>query len=330
VALGEAQAQPRRLLDQVADYTVLRDGRAVVASARTSPADRTFGLWVVDARSLQARKVAADAQRFRTSRDGRFLAWRTAPVKGDQADVGELWLAPVAGGAPRRLGELVRDFEFAPDSRRLVFRDHFQELPLGGREAKAGEARLEKVGDLMEAALPDGAPVLLQKLCPNFLFSPDGSALAYTGRIERPEVTRRLFLKFGNQPARVLQDWLYEYQFRPPGAELFYRADCLRDGRACSLLALPVDAPEATRPRKEGDQVFGARFSTDGARVLLGFAHLTDLTFDLAVKELAGGVQTPVDQYVEWPALILGPEGRRVAYLVRERSRPGLYVARVP
>ena len=66
------------------------------------------------------------------------------------------------------------------------------------REAKQGESTLEKVGDLTEVKLPDGAPVVLQRLCPNSLFSPDGSALAYTGRIEQPEVTRRLFLKAGD------------------------------------------------------------------------------------------------------------------------------------
>jgi hypothetical protein len=329
VDLATAGGEPRRLLDLVADYSVLRSGRTVVATARSAPTDRTFGLWVLDAGSGKARRVSGDAQRFRVSRDGKVLAWRTSSARGDQ-EVGELWLAPLAGGAPRRVGEVVRDFEFAPDSRRLVFRDHYQELPLGGREARAGEARLEKVGDLSEVMLPDGAPVVLQRLSPNYLFSPDGSALAYTARIERPEVTRRLFLRQGEGKPRVLQDWLYEYQFRPPGAELFYRADCLRDGRACSLLATGVDAAEGSKPRKEADQVFGARFSADGSRVLLGFAHLTDETFDLAVKDLGTGVQTPVDQYTAWPGLILGPRGQWIAYLVHERSRAGVYLAKAP
>lgn len=335
VPVEDARAQPRRLLDQVADFTVLRSGEAVVASARAAPSDRSFALWVVDARTLKARRLTGDALRFKVSRDGTAVAWRTAPVRPDQAEVGQLWVAPVAGGAPRQVGEVVRDFDFSPDSRRLVFRDHFQELPLGGREARPGEARLEKVGDLTEVPLPGGAPVVLQRLSPNYLFSPDGSALAYTARIEQPEVTRRLFLKVGAGAPRVLQDWLYEYQFRPPGEELFFRAECLREGRACALLAVPL-AGEA-RPRKVADQVFGARFAADGSRVLLAYAHLTDQTFDLAVKDLGTPEAAPdagagaglrwLDQYVEWPALILGPRGEQVAYLVKERARPGLYLA---
>jgi hypothetical protein len=59
-------------------------------------------------------------------------------------------------------------------------------------------------------------------------------------------------------------------------------------------------------------------------------AHLTDMTFDLAVRDLAKGTQVTIDQYVEWPALLLGPEGARVAYLVNEKNRPGLYVAPSP
>jgi hypothetical protein len=330
VALGGPGAEPRRVIDRVADYTVLPPAGPIVVSARAAPGDRTFGLWVIDGGTLRARKVADDAQHFRVSPDGRLLAWRTASVRrAVTADVGQLWLAALKGGPARQLGELVKDFEFSPDSRRLVFRDHFQELPLGGREAKRGEARLEKVGDLTEVRLPDGPPRVLQRLSPNFLFAPDGKALAYTGRIEEPEVTRRLFLQGSDGPPVALQDWLYEYQFRPPGSELFYRADCIREGRACAVLAVPVAKP-GTRPRKEADGVFGLRFAADGSRVLLASAHLTDLTFDLTAKDLVGGASVSVDQAVEWPALILGPHGDHVAYLVREPARPGLYIARLP
>jgi hypothetical protein len=37
-----------------------------------------------------------------------------------------------------------------------------------------------------------------------------------------------------------------------------------------------------------------------------------------------------VDQYVEWPAASLGPDGAFVAYLVKEKHRAGVYVARSP
>lgn len=330
VTLSDEKATPKRILDQVAEYTVLRSGKHVVVNARATPADRVFQLHVVDVGTLQTRKLADDALRFRVSRDGRYLAWRTSSIKGEQADVGELWVATIPDGKPRRLGENVKDFDFSPDGKRLVYRENYIELPLGGREALPGEAKVEKVGDLYMLDLPDGAPKLLQKLCPNFLFSPDGSTLAYTGRIEKPEVTRRLFLlKPGAEPV-ALKDWLYEYQFRPPGDQLYFRADCLREGRACDVLSFAVDAPKGTLPKKELEGTYGVRFSTDGSRALVAYAHITDQTFDIAIRNMKTGEQKTIDQYVEWPALWLGPDSGYVAYLVNEKNRPGVYVAKAP
>lgn len=331
VNLADERAQPKRMLDQVAEYTVLRSGKHVVVNARATPADRVFQLHVVDVATLASRKLADDALRFRVSRDGKYLAWRTSSIKGEQADVGELWVATIPDGKPRRLGENVKDFDFAPDGKRLVYRENYIELPLGGREALPGEAKIEKVGDLYSAEMPDGAPKLLQKLCPNFLFSPDGATLAYTGRIEKPEVTRRLFLlKPGEEKAIALKDWLYEYQFRPPGDQLYFRADCTREGRACDVLSYAVNAPKDTLAKKELTGVFGIRFTADGSRALIAYAHITDQTFDIAIRNMATGEQKTIDQYVEWPVLSLGNDGAYVAYLVNEKARPGVYVAKAP
>lgn len=324
VDLSVLRPQPRRMLDQVAEYTVLRSGKLVVANARATPADRVFQLHVFDVAKLSGRKLSDDALHYRVSRDGKYLAWRTSSAKGDQADIGELWLAELPQGAMRKLGSKVKDFEFSPDGKRLVFRENYLELPLGGREAQVGDSKLERVGDLQLVELPRGQPRLIQRLCPNFLFSSDGRTLAYTGRIERPEVTRRLFLLGDSGEPVALKDWLYEYQFRPQSSELYFRADCTREGRSCDLLSV---SPADPKPKKVLGGVFGTRFSADGSRAIFGFAHLTDDTFDLTERELSTGKERPVDQYVEWPALILGEKGEYVAYLVHEKSRSGVYVA---
>lgn len=329
VRLADARPQPRRLLDQVADYTVLRSGRHVVANARSSPGDRTFQLFAIDVETLEAHKLADDAVRFRVTPDGRMAAW--VANDGAVSELGELWLSPVSGGPARRLADKVKDFEFSPDSKQLVFRGNYIDLPLGGREAKEGDAKLEKVGDLSLVALPDGAPRLLQKLCPNYLFAPDGQSLAYTARIEQPEVTRRLLLlREGAEKPVALKDWLYEYAFQPGTDALFFRADCLREGRACDVFSAPADAAEGTPPQKVLEGTFGFKFSRDGKRAMVAYAHLTDVTFDLALRNLGTGEQKTVDQYVEWPALSLGDDGARVAYVVREAGRAGLYVAASP
>jgi hypothetical protein len=329
VTLADERAQPKRLLDQVAEYTVLRSGKHVVVNARATPGDRTFQLHAIEVGSLDDRTLSDDAERFRVTPDGQHVAWIS--TGGAVGQPGELWLAGVVRGKPRKLADKVKDFEFSPDSKRLVFRDNYIELPLGGREAKPGEKEVEKVGDLTLVELPDGAPKRLVRLCPNYLFSPDGAALAYTARIEKPEVTRRLFLlKPGATEAVALKDWLYEYAFRPGGNELVFRADCLREGRACNVLRVRLDAPQDEPPTKELEGVFGFKFSKDGSRAMVAYAHLTDQSFDLALRNMASGEQKTVDQYVEWPAVSLGPDGAYVAYVVKEKQRAGVYVAKSP
>ncbi|MEW5737421.1 MAG: gliding motility protein [Myxococcota bacterium] len=328
VTLADERAQPKRLLDQVAEYTVLRSGKHVVVNARATPGDRTFQLHAIAVASLDDHKLSDDAERFRVTPDGQFVAW--IATGGGVSQMGELWLAPISGKG-RKLADKVKDFEFSPDSKRLVFRDNYVELPLGGREAKVGDEKVEKVGDLMLVDLPDGAPRKLQRLCPNYLFSPDGAALAYTARIEKPEVTRRLLLlKPGATEAVALKDWLYEYAFRPGGNELVFRADCLREGRACDVLRVKLDAPKDELPKKELEGVYSFKFSKDGSRAMVAYAHLTDQTFDLALRNLSTGEQKTVDQYVEWPAVSLGADGAYVAYLVKEKQRAGVYVAKTP
>lgn len=327
--LQEARPQPKRLLDQVTEYTVLRSGKYVVALARETPADRVFQLHLFDVATLKGRKLSDDAHRFRASRDGRFLAWRDNDPGPDK---GSLFLMTLPEGTPRKLGAKVSDFDFSPDGARFAWRDNFVELALGGRDSPMDDQKLvERVGDLYVLEMPDGEPKKLARQSPNYLFAPNGATLAYTARIERPEVTRRLFLyPVGATEPIALKDWLYEYNFPATGELLYFRADCLREGRACDLLSMPAKPAPGTQPKKELEGTFGVRYSPDGKRALVASAHLTDMTFDLAVRDLAKATQVTIDQYVEWPGLLLGPDGGRVAYLVNEKSRPGVYVAKSP
>lgn len=325
VDLKDTRPQPKRLVDHASEYTVLRSGKHVIVSARATPADATFQLHVFDVATLKDKKLTFDGHRYRVSRDGRYLAWRDN-VPGP--DKGALWLVSLPDGKPRQLGANVADFDFSPDGARFVYRDNYIELGLGGREGQMeGKKLVERVGDLTVIELPDGKPKLLARQCPNFLFAPGGSALAYTARIDRPEVTRRLYLyPVGTAEPLALKDWLYEYQFVQTGDVLYFRSDCLREGRACDLNSVSAKATKDDKPKKEVDGTFGFRFSADGKRALLAFAHLTDQTFDLAQRNLETGEQRTIDQYVQWPAILLADGS--VAYLVLEKSRPGVYVAK--
>ena len=243
-------------------------------------------------------------------------------------DKGALSLMELPDGKPRELGANVADFDFSPDGKRFVYRDNYIELALGGRDSPEGDKKLvERVGDIYVLEMPDGKPKQLARQCPNFLFAPGGSALAFTARIDRPEVTRRLYLYPVGAPEPIaLKDWLYEYQFPASGDVLYFRSDCLREGRACDVNAISTTPVKDEKPKRLVEGTFGFRFSADGKKALIAFAHLTDQTFDLAQRNLESGEQRTIDQYVEWPALLL-PDGS-VAYLVNEKSRPGVYVAK--
>lgn len=325
--LKQPKPEPRRLIDHVTEYTVLRSGKHVVVLARATPADRTFQLHVFDVEGTKSRKIADDAHRYRVSRDGKYLAWRDNEPGPDK---GALSVMALPDGKPRELGKNVADFDFSPDGKRFVYRDNYNELALGGREGNNEEKKLvERVGDLTVVEMPDGQPKLLARQSPNFLFAPGGNTLAFTARIDRPEVTRRLSLyPAGAAEPFALKDWLYEYQFPASGEVLYFRSDCLREGRACDVNAVPANATKDTKIERIVEGAYGFRFSADGKKALIAFAHLTDQTFDIALRNLETGEQKMLDQYVEWPALLL-PDAS-VAYLVSEKNRPGVYVAKSP
>jgi hypothetical protein len=195
VDLKDERPQPKRLIDQVTEYTVLHSGKYVVVAARATPADRTFQLHLFDVATLKGRKLTDDAHRYRVSRDGRYLAWRDN-VPGP--DKGALSMT-LPDGKPRELGANVSDFDFSPDGARFVYRDNYTELGLGGRDAQQEGVKLvERVGDLYLLEMPDGAPKLLARQSPNYLFAPGGSTLAFTARIDRPERRDR-----GRRPQRL-------------------------------------------------------------------------------------------------------------------------------
>ena len=91
---------------------------------------------------------------------------------------------------------------------------------------------------------------------------------------------------------------------------------------------MPSNPEKGVVPKKETEGTFGFRFNAEGTRAVIAFAHLTDQTFDLAYRNLETGQQTTLDQYVEWPAVMLADGS--VAYLVNEKNRAGVFVAKSP
>ncbi len=332
-AILNGKGRPRRLLELVADYTLLGSGDRIVATHLRKIGEGVLRLSLLEVASGKTSLITNDGYRYLVGPGDEMIAWRTQTSSGKTplADVGDLWLARLqANTTPRKLATNAKDFEFSADGKRFAYRANWKELQLGAGRPGLDDSKIEPVGDLSLLELPDGPPKLLQKNCPNFLFSQDGAALAFTARIESPIVTRRLkLLSPGEAEAVDLKDWLYEYQFQPPGTALFFRANCTREGRSCDLLAVDVAKPKEPA-RTAARAVYGVRFSKDGTRAVYVSAHLTDQQFDLYGMRLNPPSRQQLDPFATWPALLLGPAGSQVAYLVQEVEPPGLYVAAVP
>ncbi len=317
VATADEKAAPRKLTDLVGDFEVTEDGAHVAWLARTSLAAATFELFTADLATLKPRKLGDLALRLHLSPDGKWLAW----IRGETpTQPGELWLVPRDGGEAKKLGEKVRDFVFSSDSSRLAFRQNYREVQLVGEQ-------LEHVGELKLLTLASGEAVSLQKICSNYVFSPDGKALAWTSTTFKPAYTRHLhLLREGAQDAVTLKEWLYEYAFSPDGRGLYFRADCTREGRSCLLYV--ADVKKAEVPVSQvADAVFNFRFSQDGKRLLYSYAQTQNDMYDVSVVDLATKARKAIEQDIRQPAFFLDPAGQRLAYIVGAKSRPGVYVA---
>ncbi len=132
----------------------------------------------------------------------------------------------------------------------------------------------------------------------------------------------------GTAPRRVAQG-SFGFAFSPDGRWLYYRTRCTRSGEACDLERIdPADAASNPEPIAEGVKSF--EFDPrDPGRLLLGWKRLDRDALDVGVWE--AGKRTSVDTYVlPGSARFLGPDSRRVAYVVIQEKRAGLYVAEVP
>src|SRR5205814_1317953 len=119
--------------------------------------------------------------------------------------------------------------------------------------------------------------------------------------------------------------------FSPSGADLYYRSGCGRNGEACDLFRLPAAglAPGG-KPERLAEGVKSFEFvDRSGQRLLLGWSRRELVALDLATFE--AGKLTAVDNAaLPGSAVFLGQERKRLAYVVIDRKRAGVYVANLP
>ena len=314
VKVAEGKESPTRLTELAGEYKYSPDGKWVVFTAKKSNGDRSYTLFTAEAKALKPKEIAPEVFSFSFSPDGKLLA----RIEGLSPEAGgKLYVGPFDGSKPGRLlGETVRDLQFTKDTSAVAWRDRYV-------SGEKGEGE----GELFVATLPDGKPKSLTKHGRSYEWAPDNQTIAFTVRITRPITTVDLSLYTMGGPEPIsIKNWVYDYDFTPDSKRLLLRSDCVREGRACSLLSLDVSKP--TEPLKKLiEGVFGFKMSTDGSHVLFTYARTSGDLYDVGVLNLADNKFLTVEQSIRMPPTFLDSKGGKVAYLVGDANRGGVYVA---
>jgi WD40-like Beta Propeller Repeat len=283
-------------------YTVQAQGGAELRLVRTEAAS-------------PARVLARGARTFAFSPSGRSVAFLGDATPGKQ---GDLHLA-AGGEKPSLLGREVGEFAWARDAERLGWLERYDPRVRSGTLGAGG---------------PGLAPRSLAENVSDFELSPDGTHVAFLQHTTRGGYSVDLGLARleprDAAPAAVAQG-VFGFSFSPDGRWLYYRTRCVRNAEACDLERVPADglAPGA-KPEAIAQGVKSFEFDPrDPGRLLVTWQRMDVTALDVAVWR--EGKLTSVDTWVSpGSARFLGPDSRRVAYVVLHPRRQGLYVAELP
>ncbi len=301
---------PRKLGDYVGDYEVSPDGLRVAWQARSEAKRGMYDLFIADLKDLKPRPVAVGTKAFDFSADGKWLA-RTENGKPEL--LGDLFVGPADGSPGRRVGERVEEFAFSPDSQALGYLEKYDP------SARAGLMGVVK--------LPDGEPKRVGDRVPNFTWGSDGRYVAFLSRVLKPIYSVDLMLyTLGQEKAEKVHTGVFGYGFTPGNAEVVFRTNCIREGRACDFKALPLPRTQP-EPATWIQGIFSYKLSSDGQRYLVSYARMDSDTYDVGVYDMKSKARKTLDQRVQIPAHFAGPGDSHVVYLVTQSAKPGVYIA---
>ncbi|MHB8875674.1 MAG: gliding motility protein [Myxococcaceae bacterium] len=309
VTLGKDDA-PRKLADQVGDFAISPDSQNVAFAQRSDVVRSTYDLLFARMPDMKPTRLALGTGGFAFSGDGKWLA-RT---EGSRPELlGDLFVGPAGGGPGEKVGVRVQDFSFSPDSAAIAY------LELYDISARAGL--------LGVASAPVWKGKRVGERCPNYSWGADGRFVAFLSRFLKPLYSVDLMLyPLGDEAAFKVNTGVFGYGFGPKNAYLLFRTSCIRDGRACDLykvdLAKPKDAP-----KKIIEGIFSFKTSEQGDRVLVSYARTKGEYYDTAVFNMKTSERKTLEQFIRLPAMFLDEQGSKVAYIVGEHERAGVYVA---
>ncbi len=265
---------------------------------------------------IAAVDLGRGARTFAFGPDGKTVAFVADVVPGKQ---GNLHLG-APGQKDRILAREVGEFRWAKGAPRLAWLEKYDPrvrsgvLGVGG-QGVAPRSFAQNVSELEIS--PDGKHVAFLQHTTRGGYSVDLAVIAVDGPA-------------GAKPSPVAQG-AFGFAFSPDGRWLYYRTRCVRNAEACDLerVAAAGLAPGA-KPEVIAQGVKSFEFDPrDPGRLLVGWQRMDMVALDIGVWEQ--GKMTSIDTAVlPGSARFLGPDSRRVAYIVAHAKRAGVYVAELP
>ena len=218
------------------------------------------------------------------------------------------------------LAREVGEFRWAKDAPRLAWLERYDPRVRSGVAGAGG---------------PNLAPRSFGQNVSDLEISPDGKHVAFLQHSSRGGYSvdlalARLDAPPGERPAHVAQG-AFGFSFSPDGKWLYYRTRCVRNAEACDLERVPAAGPApGAKPEQIAAGVKSFEFDPrDPGRLLLGWQRKDLVALDVGIWEQ--GKLTSVDAAVlPGSARFLGPDSRRLVYVVVHPRRAGVYVADLP
>ena len=220
-----------------------------------------------------------------------------------------------AGGAERALAREVGEFRWAARAPRLAWLEEYDPRVRSGTIGAGGL---------------DAPRRTFGKNVSDLELSADGRFVAFLQHSTRGGYSVDLLLADvtapeGTAPRRIAQG-SFGFSFSPDGKWLYYRTRCERNGEACDLERTEVAAP-AAKPELVAEGVKSFEYAPHApGRLLLTWKRMDRDALDVGVWE--PGRLVRVDTHVRpGSARFLGRDARRLAYVVVQEKRAGVYVA---
>jgi hypothetical protein len=317
VHVARGPADPVRLAGGVGALEVaMAPGPAPAVAARVRDGAGVSVLVLWRGGTGRGAPVARDVGAFSFSPDGEWLAVVAGVVPGTE---GNLVAVPARPGkeAPVVMARAVGPFQWAPGADRLAW--------LEGFDARGNAGRLA-------SARPGEAPVRFGDRVTAFEIAPGGGQLAYVRHVTQGGYVATLELSpAAAAAAGTVAPDATGFAFSADGRWLLYRAGCSPAGDACALFRVPATGlGPSEAPERLGDGVVAFVLPTGtGDRMLLAFGRRDGAGVDLSAWR--SGRLVPLDGNVlPGSPVLLGPLGRRAAWIGAASGRPGVHVADIP